>query len=395
MLNFYLQINIEMVAALNALVNFVASTIGYVTKFSVQNTPNFLESFQNYQRTRESSELLMLFALIAAIFLIITSISIILRNSNPSRTAKKISELHNRSATYLKNHAIKKLEYLGANKEQINIFFKMMGRNDNYISVIENPSLFEQQLTDYLRVEGNNKMAQTAQSLRNIFNFNFHNLNIAFNHTRMLLPRQKLRALFRMRGNKFDFLSMVITNQDAYYAILPPKIKNRWARMDQIKELELRVMRENDSEYQFFSPILFQSRDEVPQVLMEHTDDIVKINTRLYPRYNLSIPCKISRFVGIGLKSSEILTVYTKDISIGGACLIVPNSLIILVGDTLELNFMKNKMGSMVAKVLAHNNLKNSDKSHLNVEFAGNSEVERLVMARYIKALLMNKSNQA
>ncbi|MBL0691455.1 MAG: PilZ domain-containing protein [SAR324 cluster bacterium] len=353
-----------------------------------QTTQNFLKSYQDYQRTSMDSKVYSVLIFVLVAFIIGVTGIVLIRYLSKGKISRQVGDIHDNTATLLKNLATQKLHALKASAAQINVFFEMLKNDSDYIEVIENPNVFEEYLNYFKMVEENPGKLRLAESLRDVFNFNFSNLNVEFSHTRMLPVRQKIRV-FLYRGFKTaDYLSAVVRNQQDFFSILPPKVKGAWVRIDDLKELEIRVSRKDDSEYQFYCPLMWQSDDQVPQIILQHTDNITKITTRFYKRYLIEIPCKIARFSKNNLKSSEKISVTTKDFSQGGMCLVIPKAVIISHDELLEITIPSTQVKTLFARIVAHNLLDNSENAYLNIEFTGITEVERLLIGRYIKSLL-------
>jgi len=360
--------------------------------FRLQQTPDFLKSLQEYQTTSgNSGALRFLFYLLLAVFIFFVA-WLIYRIALGSNLASRMTVFRAQSRQQLKDLAVKKLTALQATVEQMNVFFKMMGRNDDYNTVITDPVTFEDYLNAYSRVEKDKNKLNIAESLRNTFRFSFSNPDVPFASTHMLPVKQTVRVYLTRGFKRVDYLSIIARNDSNNFAILPPKRNGVWVKMGDLKEVEIRVFREKDSEYQFFCPIKWQSESVVPLIYLGHTNKLIKIFSRYFKRYQLELPCRIARVSEDNLKTTEPVKVMTKDISKGGVALLVPKELLISANDILEITFIDRKnFSTLYGRVIQYNLLDTPQQMILNVEFTGITEVERLLIERFIRQVLETK----
>ena len=180
------------------------------------------------------------------------------------------------------------------------------------------------------------------------------------------------------------------------FRFLPPKRNGEWVNVSSLKEAEIRVYRDNDGEYQFFSPIKWQSQGDIPLVYLGHTNKIIKIFARYFKRYPLELRCRVSRISESDLVASTPVDVKTKDLSKGGVALWVPRELTVQPNDILEINFVDRRdFSALYGRVLSYTPPTAVDKALVNVEFTGITEVERILIERFIKDTIASNPNLA
>ena len=69
----------------------------------------------------------------------------------------------------------------------------------------------------------------------------------------------------------------------------PPKVKNRPANMKQFTELQCRIRRENDADYEFKLKIIGQLVRDLNAVILEHTSNIRRLHIRNSERLHLDL----------------------------------------------------------------------------------------------------------
>ncbi len=370
-------------SVISSLIKSLLNTVSFDVQ---QQLPDFLRSYQNYQATGSNSNLITLLVIFGIIFLAAISVAVLYKYVWQGQVSADIQNFQGKAEGYLKRRTLQRLKQLGATDEQIIIFFIMMRGSDNYTAVIESPDAFERYFQLFRQVENNSHRLQVAESLRELFNISFNNLKVEFNHTRLLPLNQKIRVYLKRGTKKVDYLSVVTHNDQNSFSILPPKRNKQWIDITSFRELELRVTRENDSEYQIFSQILMQKAGNPPEVQLSHGSRVFKINTRTYKRYNIVVECKIAKFAESNLTTEHFYTCVLQDISLGGVCIKAPLNAVILEDEIIEIELPIPNLKSLFGRVLSSNRYLEVNGLILNVIFSGISVVERVLIDRYIKA---------
>jgi len=125
--------------------------------------------------------------------------------------------------------------------------------------------------------------------LRKGLQFTFKNTKAKFICTQMLEPGTHLECQILHKDKNVVFMSNVLDSNETELLLKPPKVKNRPANMKQFTELNCRIRRENDADYEFKLKIIGQLVRDLNAVILEQTSKIRSLHIRNSERLKLDL----------------------------------------------------------------------------------------------------------
>ncbi len=125
--------------------------------------------------------------------------------------------------------------------------------------------------------------------LRKGLQFTFKNTKSSFICTQMLEPGTHLECQILHQEKNVVFMSNVLDSNETELLLKPPKVKNRPANMKQFTELNCRIRRENDADYEFKLKIIGQLVRDLNAVILGHTSKIRRLHIRNSERLKLDL----------------------------------------------------------------------------------------------------------
>jgi c-di-GMP-binding flagellar brake protein YcgR len=144
----------------------------------------------------------------------------------------------------------------------------------------------------------------------------------------MLEPGTHLECQILHKDKNVVFMSNVLDSNETELMLKPPKVKSRPANMKQFKELQCRIRRENDADYEFKLKIIGQLVRDLNAVILEHTSNIRRLHIRNSERLQLDLEMEFEMVTGrqfemerqldLGKGDYVNLSGIVKDMSAGG-----------------------------------------------------------------------------
>ena len=215
--------------------------------------------------------------------------------------------------------------------EDREFFLKLTDSKDpaKHVPVIMSSQKFEDAIIVYKKT---NKFKDSdldkIYMLRKGLQFTFKNTKASFICTQMLEPGTHLECQILHQEKNVVFMSNVLDSNEKELLIKPPKVKNRPANMKQFTELNCRIRRENDADYEFKLKIIGQLVRDLNAVILKHTSNIRRLHIRNSERLQLNLEMEfemltarqfeIDRQLDLGKSDYAKLSGFIKDMSAGG-----------------------------------------------------------------------------
>ena len=176
--------------------------------------------------------------------------------------------------------------------EDREFFLELTNTSDpaKHVPIIMSSQKFEDTVMDYKKSKKFKDSAlDKIYMLRKGLQFNFKNTNSSFICTQMLEPGTHLECQILHKEKNVVFISNVLDSNETELMLKPPKVKSRPANMKQFTELQCRIRRENDADYEFKLKIIGQLVRDLNAVILEHTSNIRRLHIRNSERLQLDL----------------------------------------------------------------------------------------------------------
>ena len=215
--------------------------------------------------------------------------------------------------------------------EDREFFLKLTNTKDpaKHVPIIMSSQKFEDTVMDYKKSQKfKDSDLDKIYMLRKGLQFNFKNTNSSFICTQMLEPGTHLECQILHKEKNVVFMSNVLDSNETELMLKPPKVKSRPANMKQFTELQCRIRRENDADYEFKLKIIGQLVRDLNAVILEHTSNIRRLHIRNSERLQLDLEMEfemvpgrqyeMERKLDLGKSDYVKLSGIVKDMSAGG-----------------------------------------------------------------------------
>ena len=215
--------------------------------------------------------------------------------------------------------------------EDREFFLKLTNTKDpaKHVPIIMSSQKFEDAVIIYKK-SGKFKASDLDKihMLRKGLQFTFKNTKASFICTQMLEPGTHLECQILHKEKNVVFMSNVLDSNETELLLKPPKVKSRPANMKQFTELQCRIRRENDADYEFNLKIVGQLVRDLNAVILEHTSNIRRLHIRHSERLQLDLKMRFEivdvrqyekdRQLDLGRRDYTKLSGIIKDMSAGG-----------------------------------------------------------------------------
>ena len=215
--------------------------------------------------------------------------------------------------------------------EDREFFLELTNTKDpaKHVPVIMSSQKFEDTVMDYKKSQKFKESdLDKIYMLRKGLQFNFKNTNSNFICTQMLEPGTHLECQILHKEKNVVFMSNVLDSNETELMLKPPKVKSRPANMKQFTELQCRIRRENDADYEFKLKIIGQLVRDLNAVILEHTSNIRRLHIRNSERLQLDLEMEfemvtarqfeMNQQLDLGKGDYVKLSGIVKDMSAGG-----------------------------------------------------------------------------
>lgn len=265
------------------------------------------------------------------------------------------------------------------------------------IPLLESREAFEQTLAQFVEANPEHEIVRRAPGLRQRMGYGFGNLRYPFDNSRMLVAGTKLRCRLRLGGREASFVTSVLAVSERNFFIKAPTAKGKPLQLKNLRQLTLRLSRQDDAEYEFTVPVLGQTSTATSAIVCGHVGNIQKLLFRNAPRVAVSVQTQFyvvrqevaqerAHFQFKAQESQYALTGELKDISQSGAMAELqvtkssPRLGDVIVFKLPQAQIKEDLVGQVVGTSSAGDHALN-----VHLQFAGMNELNRLKLNKFIQ----------
>jgi PilZ domain len=286
-------------------------------------------------------------------------------------------------------------------RTEIQLLTTLVGTVDTsrLLEMMDSRDNFEEAVQRFREANPTHPALRRVSALRQRLDYGFSNIRNPFVDTRMLAPGTRLRCRIRLAKREVSFLTTLLAINENQFIIRPPTAKGKPVGLGNLRELQFRVSREHDAEYEFTCPVEGQLPTGAKPVMCGHTRTISRMLFRNADRIDVDLPTEFyvirqefanERTAGNlrALDSQYRFDGAIKDISIGGA-------LVFKQGGPDQLS-----EGDMVVFRLAEAHIKDDvvgqvmglfprddGQTQVHLQFLGLRELNRLKLGKFLVSL--------
>lgn len=290
------------------------------------------------------------------------------------------------------------VDELGLGSDDVALIAALVGADEvtAQVACLESRAAFEGAVRAFREQRPDDPALRRVNVLRQRLGFGFSNVRNPMNDTRMLPVGIKLQCRIGLPKRTVTFLTVLLGTNERQMTIRPPKAKGKPVDLGRFPTLTFRVSRENDAEYEFTCRVLGQSKSGVGAVGLAHTNEIERLLFRNAVRVPVDFASQFyvvrqdaivdkSRAALRPQDSQYVLTAQVRDVSIGGALVVVADPSQSPEGGDMVIFRMPEAQvhADMVAQVLRR--VERPDgQAQLHLQFVGLKELDRLKLNRFI-----------
>lgn len=290
---------------------------------------------------------------------------------------------------------------LSLGRAEVELLRSLLGDGDTaeILDLLESRENFEGAVERLKAARPNDEVLRRIPRLRQRLEYGFSNLRNPFVDTRMLAPGIRMRCKIRLPNREVNFLTTVLGINEYQFIIRPPTAKGKPVNLGGLRELQFRVSRENDAEYEFTCPVEGQLPTGARPVRCGHTRNISRLFFRNAERVNAEIPAELyvvrqefasERATG-GLKALDSQYRFNgsiRDISIGGALVIAEGRQERLnEGDMIVFRLPAAQIRDDIVGQVMGVMLLDDGNTQIHLQFVGLKELNRLKLGKYLSRL--------
>ncbi|HKI98080.1 MAG TPA: PilZ domain-containing protein [bacterium] len=290
---------------------------------------------------------------------------------------------------------------LNLGRSEIALLQTLLGGGDtaDLLELMETRDTFEEAVSRFREANPSHPILKRISQLRQHLEYGFSNVRNPFVDTRMLAPGTRVRCRIRLPKRDVSFLTTVLGINENQFIIRPPTAKGKPVSLGGLRELEFRVSREHDAEYEFTCPIEGQLPTGTKPVMCGHTRGISRLLFRNADRIEVDIPTEFfvirqefasERTAGAlrALDSQYRFDGAIRDVSIGGA-LVVANGHHEKVheGDMIVFRLPAAQIkDDLVAQVVGLFQ-RDDGNTQVHLQYLGLKELNRLKLGKFLVGL--------
>jgi c-di-GMP-binding flagellar brake protein YcgR len=214
----------------------------------------------------------------------------------------------------------------------------------------------------------------------------------------MLSPGVKMRCILKLPKRELQFVTTVLALSEDHLYVRPPIAKGKPASLGNLRQLDFRVSRENDAEYEFTCRMLGQTPNEMKAVQLEHSHNINRLLFRNAERVDVEIDTQFyvirQEFLGdkVGPRKAQdsqyMFRGTIKDLSIGGALVLAETPLRQLNdGDMIVFKLPEAQIKEDLAGLVVGGFPRGEQHAQVHLQFLGLKELNRLKLSKYLETL--------
>jgi c-di-GMP-binding flagellar brake protein YcgR len=290
---------------------------------------------------------------------------------------------------------------LNLGRSEVQMLQTLLGGADtaDLLELMESRDTFEAAVQRFREAQPNHAMLKRISQLRQRLEYGFSNVRNPFVDTRMLAPGTRLRCRIRLPSREVSFLTTLLAVNEHQFIIRPPTAKGKPVGLGNLRELQFRVSREHDAEYEFTCNVDGQLPTGAKPVMCAHTRDISRMLFRNADRIEVGIPTEFyvirqefanERTAGHlrALDSQYRFDGEIKDISIGGALVLADGGQDRLhEGDMVVFRLVDAQIKDDVVGQVMGLFARDDGKTQVHLQFLGLRELNRLKLGKFLVSL--------
>jgi c-di-GMP-binding flagellar brake protein YcgR len=290
---------------------------------------------------------------------------------------------------------------LNLGRSEIQLLQTLMGGGDtaDLLELMESREMFEDAVQRFHEANPDDPVLRRVSALRQRLEYGFNNIRNPFVDTRMLAPGTRLRCRLRLAKRDVSFLTTVLGINENQFIIRPPTSKGKPVGLGNQSELQFRVAREHDAEYEFTCPVEGQLPTGMRPVLCGHTRAISRLLFRNADRIQVEIPTEFfvirqeiagERATG-GLRAMDSQYRFDgslRDISIGGALVVAegPQERV-HEGDMVVFRLPDAQIKDDLVAQAVGMMPRDDGATQIHLQFLGLKELNRLKLGKFLVGL--------
>ena len=290
---------------------------------------------------------------------------------------------------------------LNLSRTEVQMLQTLLGGGDtaDLLELMETRDTFEAAVQRFREENPNHAMLKRISQLRQRLDYGFSNIRNPFVDTRMLAPGTRLRCRIRLPSREVSFLTTLLAVNEHQFIIRPPTAKGKPVGLGNLRELQFRVSREHDAEYEFTCNVDGQLPTGAKPVMCSHTRDISRMLFRNADRIDVTIPTEFyvirqefanERTAGHlrAMDSQYRFDGDIKDISIGGALVVAGSAQDRLhEGDMVVFRLPDAQIKDDVVGQVVGLFARDDGRSQAHLQFLGLRELNRLKLGKFLVSL--------
>ncbi len=290
---------------------------------------------------------------------------------------------------------------LNLGRSEVQLMQTLTGGGDtaDLLKLLESRDTFEATVQRFLEANPTDPALRRIAALRQRLEYGFSNVRNPFVDTRMLAPGTRLRCSIRLPKREVSFLTTLLGVNERQFIIRPPTAKGKPVSIGNLRELQFRVAREHDAEYEFTCPVEGQIPTGNRVILCGHTRAISRLLFRNADRIQVEVPTEFyvirqeftsERTAGSlrAMDSQYRFDGVIKDISIGGALAQAPDTAERLhEGDMVVFKLPAAQIRDDVVAQCVGLFPRDDGSTGVHLQFTGLRELNRLKLGKYLVSL--------
>lgn len=290
---------------------------------------------------------------------------------------------------------------LNLGRTEVQLMQTLTGGGDtaDLLQLLESRDTFEETVQRFLDAHPADPAVRRIAGLRQRLEYGFNNVRNPFVDTRMLAPGTRLRCTIRLPKREVSFLTTLLGVNERQFIIRPPTAKGKPVSIGNLRELQFRVAREHDAEYEFTCPVEGQIPTGNRVILCGHTRAVSRLLFRNADRIEVEIPTEFyvirqeftsERTAGSlrALDSQFRFDGAIVDISIGGALISSPSTTEHLhEGDMVVFKLPVAQIKDDVVAQCVGLFPRDDETTQVHLQFLGLRELNRLKLGKYLVSL--------
>jgi PilZ domain len=290
---------------------------------------------------------------------------------------------------------------LNLGRTEVQLLQTLTGGGDtaDLLELLETRDKFEAAVQSFRDAHPADPALRRMAQLRQRLEYGFDNVRNPFVDTRMLAPGTRLRCRIKTAKREVSFLTTLMGVNERQFIIRPPTAKGKPVSIGGLRELQFRVSREHDAEYEFDCPVEGQLPTGTRAIICGHTRTISRLLFRNADRIDVEIPTEFyvirQEFTNErtashlrALDSQYRIDGVIRDISIGGALVVSQGKEErVHEGDMIVFKLPAAQIKDDVVGQCMGLFPRDDDTTQIHLQFMGLRELNRLKLGKFLVSL--------